>query len=404
MAVKINRDLERWRFFMAITKEKKEIPENSVGIVETKYYTFAESADRFKLFSGETFGPITLAYETYGRLNREKNNAILIFHALSGDAHAAGYHAAEDSRPGWWDLYIGPGKPFDTDKYYCICSNVIGGCMGSTGPSSINPETGKPYGVSFPIITIQDMVNTQYHLIKHLGIKKLLTVTGGSMGGMQALKWAILYPEITQSVIAIATSSRLSAQGIAFNEVGRYAIINDPKWNRGNYYNSWQPESGLSLARMIGHITYLSEKHMHHKFGRKFQNPDTKNLNFDTEFMVESYLHYQGIKFVNRFDANSYLYISRAIDFFDLKTEYGNSLKKAFENVKSNFLVVSFTSDWLYPSIMSKKIVKALRQNGKNVIYADIETDMGHDSFLLDTKTLQINISNFLKSQFQKID
>ncbi len=390
-------------FFMKRDTQTIEKQENSVGLVETKYYTFAEPPDRLKLISGKELGPITLAYETYGTLNKDRSNAILILHALSGSAHAAGCHSPQDRHPGWWDNYIGPGKAFDTKRYFVICSNVIGGCSGSTGPSSINPETGKPYALDFPVITIQDMVNAQYHLIKHLGIDCLLAVTGGSMGGMQALAWSISYPQMVKSVIAIATSALLSAQGIAFNEVGRQAIINDPNWKSGNYYGSWPPDSGLSLARMIGHITYLSEKHMHMKFGRRFQNPEFNSADFRTEFMVESYLHYQGVKFVTRFDANSYLYITKAIDFFDLETEYGGSLMKAFEKVRSNFLIISFTSDWLYPSAMSKDIVRALRRNGKNVIYTDIETDLGHDAFLIENPVLERNISNFLKSEFEKI-
>ncbi len=376
---------------------------NSVGIVKTEHYTFAEPPERLRLVSGKELGPITLAYETYGRLNSSKNNAILIFHALSGSAHAAGYHSPEEKHPGWWDLYIGPGKTFDTDKYFILCANVIGGCSGSTGPPSINPETDEPYALDFPVITIQDMINAQYYLVKHLGIEKLLAVAGGSMGGMQALNWAISHPKMTRSVIAIATSARLSAQGIAFNEVGRQAIINDPRWDNGNYYGRRIPDSGLSLARMIGHITYISEKHMHEKFGRRFQNPDYNSIDFNSEFEVESYLHYQGIKFVERFDANSYLYITKAIDLFDLKSDFQGSLANAFEKVESNFLIVSFTSDWLYPSLMSKDIVKALRANGKNVIYTDIETDLGHDAFLVKTETLMKNISNFLKSEWEKI-
>jgi homoserine O-acetyltransferase len=371
---------------------------NSVGLVQTQYFTFNELAFR----SGRSLGPITLAYETYGTLNSKKNNAILIAHALSGSAHAAGYLTQQDKHAGWWDLYIGPGKPFDTEKYFIICSNVIGGCSGSTGPSSINPDTGRPFGLDFPVVTIQDMINAQRLLISHLGIEKLLSIAGGSMGGMQAIKWAILYPEMINSVIAIATSASLSAQGIALNEVGRQAIMNDPNWKNGDYYESKAPDAGLSLARMIGHITYLSDKHMHEKFGRRFQQEDLSLSNFKNEFMVESYLHYQGTQFVDRFDANSYLYITKAIDYFDLKKDYGN-LHDAFTGVLANFLVISFTSDWLYPSHQSKEIVQALRANGKNVIYTDIETDMGHDTFLIDYEPLKKNITNFLKREHERI-
>lgn len=372
--------------------------EKSVGMVTTEFYSFEE----FRFRSGRTLGSVTIAYETYGTLNKEKNNAILLGHALSGSAHAAGRHTQEDSHPGWWDLYVGPGKPFDTDKYFIICSNVIGGCSGSTGPSSINPETGRPYGLDFPMVTIQDMVNVQQRLIRHLGIDRLLSVAGGSMGGMQALKWAILYPDMVNSVIPIACSASLSAQGIALNEVGRQAIMNDPNWNSGNYYGAKGPDAGLSLARMIGHITYLSEKHMHEKFGRRFKAEEAPQDSFKNVFMVESYLHHQGTKFVDRFDANSYLYITKAIDYFDLKKDHGN-LHNAFAGVQANFLVISFTSDWLYPSGQSKEIVQALRANGKNVMYTDIETDMGHDTFLLDYEPLKRNISSFLKREYEKI-
>lgn len=379
--------------------DNNESAGKSVGLVETRYYTF----DHFTFRSGKTLSPVTLAYETYGTLNERKNNAILLAHALSGSAHAAGFNTSQDKHPGWWDLYVGPGKPFDTDKYFIICSNVIGGCSGSTGPSSINPETGKPFGLDFPTVTIHDMVNCQWHLISHLGIDRLLSIAGGSMGGMQALKWAIMYPEMVSSVISIATSASLSAQGIALNEVGRQAIMNDPNWNGGDYYNSKGPDAGLSLARMIGHITYLSEKHMHEKFGRRYKDEDPTITRFDNVFMVESYLHYQGTKFVDRFDANTYLYITKAIDYFDLKKDYGN-LHNAFSSVLSNFLVISFTSDWLYPSPQSKEIVQALRANGKNVMYTDIETDMGHDTFLIDYEPLKRNISNFLKREYERLN
>jgi homoserine O-acetyltransferase len=379
-----------------------KIPDDSVGIVAPQEFVFARPPDYMKLLSGENLGPITIEYETYGTLNETKDNAVLVLHALSGTAHAAGYKSASDKYPGWWDIYIGPGKAFDTNQYFIICSNVIGGCNGSTGPASINPETGQPYGLSFPMVTIMDMVNAQYHLIKYLGIKKLLSVAGGSMGGMQALKWSVMYPDMVESVIAIASSASISAQGIAFNEVGRQAIFNDPKWNGGNYYGKATPDAGLSLARMIGHITYMSEKIMHEKFGRNFRESGLSDYNFSREFAVESYLHNQGIKFVDRFDANSYLYITRAIDFFDLVKDYG-SLVDAFEKASANFLIVSFSSDWLYPNAMSKEIVQALRITGKNVVYADIITDKGHDAFLLPNNVLEKNISNFLKREFEKI-
>ena len=376
--------------------------DKSVGIVETQYYTFAEPSHEMILTSGKTLGPITLAFETYGKLNHEKTNAILILHALSGSAHAAGYHTEYDAYPGWWDHYIGPSKAFDTNKYFVICSNVIGGCNGSTGPSSINPKTGKEYALDFPIITIQDMVNAQKHLIDYLGIEKLLAVAGGSMGGMQALQWSISYPQRVQSVIAIATAASLSAQGIAFHEVGRQAIMRDPNWNGGNYYGKTPPSNGLSLARMIGHITYLSEKLMHEKFGRRLQQ-DFFKFQLDMEFEVESYLHHKGNDFVQRFDANSYLYITKAIDYFDLKNDFGGDLANAFVHVHSDYLIISFSSDWLYPTSQSREIVRALRMNSKNVVFTEIQTDKGHDAFLLPNEQLENNIANFLKREFEKV-
>jgi homoserine O-acetyltransferase/O-succinyltransferase len=379
-----------------------EIPPDSVGFVKTESYTFAQPPDELVLSCGRKLGPITLAYETYGTLNNDRSNAVLVLHALSGSAHAAGYNSPDDPYPGWWDIYIGPGKAFDTSKYFIISSNIIGGCSGSTGPTSINPATGREYGLDFPMVTVEDMVRAQYHLIKHLGIDHLLAVTGGSLGGMQALQWSISYPEMVKSVIAIATASSLSAQGIAFNEVSRQAIFRDPYWNNGDYYSSKKPQDGLSLARMIGHITYMSEKLMHEKFGRQLHNADLFSFKLSSEFAIESYLHHQGIKFVHRFDANSYLYITRAIDYFDLKTDHEGSLFKAFEIATADFLIISYSSDWLYPTALSKEIVKALRANGKHVGYAEIESDYGHDTFLLDDELTQRYISNFLRSEFER--
>ncbi|HBH17843.1 MAG TPA: homoserine O-acetyltransferase, partial [Cyanobacteria bacterium UBA9579] len=367
---------------------------DSVGIVETKYFNFEE---KIKLENGLEFGPITVAYETYGKLNEAKDNAILVLHALSGDAHAAGYHSSEDKHSGWWDDMIGPGKAFDTDKYFIICSNILGGCKGTTGPASVNPETGKPYGLTFPMITLEDMVKVQKKLVDYLGIESLLSIAGGSMGGMQAMEWAINYPEMVRSAIIIASTSRLSAQGIAFNEVGRNAIISDPNWKDGNYYDSELPARGLAIARMIGHITYLSEESMHQKFGRKLQNKTELDFNFDINFQVESYLRYQGKSFVDRFDANSYLYITKAMDYFDIPQKYG-SLAKAFEKCKAKFLVISFSSDWLFPPKQSKDIVKALMRIDKEVTYCDIESPYGHDAFLLEYKQQAKMVKGFLKS------
>jgi len=288
----------------------------SVGLVETQSWTFDDPP--LQLDCGRSLTPVTQAYEMYGQLSPERDNVILIFHALTGDAHVAGYHSPEDQKPGWWDIMVGPGKAFDTDRYAVICANVIGGCKGSTGPSDVNPETGRPYALHFPMVTIGDMVRAQKRLIDQLGIRKLLAVTGGSMGGMMALDWAVRYPDGVASVLGIATSARLSAQGIAFNEVGRQAIMADVNWCQGNYYDREIPRAGLAVARMIGHITYLSEEQMHAKFGRRLQDRKTFGYDFETEFQVESYLRYQGNRFVERFDANSYLYITKALDYFDL--------------------------------------------------------------------------------------
>jgi homoserine O-acetyltransferase len=368
---------------------------DSVGIVKTQYFTFAEPPGEMLLECGRSLGPITLAYETYGELSAAKDNAVLILHALSGNAHAAGYNQPGERQPGWWDIMIGPGKAFDTRKYFVICSNVIGGCKGSTGPSSINPQTGRPYGLTFPIVTMHDMVNTQTMLIDHLGIEQLLCVVGGSMGGMQVLQWVVSYPGRVRLAIPIATTSKLSAQAIAFDEVGRQAIQSDPHWKEGDYYGKPLPRRGLAIARMIGHITYLSERSMHQKFGRKLQDKTEYGYDLLADFQVESYLRYKGDHFVNRFDANSYLYISKAMDYFDLAQPYGK-LEQAFAGVLARFLVISFSSDWLFPSYQSKEIVSALRRVGAEAIYTEIQTDYGHDAFLLESVQLSSLISNFL--------
>jgi homoserine O-acetyltransferase len=367
----------------------------SVGIVKTQFFTFAAPPQEMHLECGRSFGPITLAYETYGELSPAKDNAILILHALSGDAHAAGFNHPNERQPGWWDIMIGPGKAFDTRKYFVICSNVIGGCKGSTGPSSINPLTGRPFALDFPLVTIHDMVNAQRALIDHLGIDQLLCAVGGSMGGMQALQWVVSYPERVRLAIPIATTSKLSSQGIAFNEVGRQAIQSDPHWKEGEYYGKSIPRRGLAIARMIGHITYLSEKSMHQKFGRKLQDKAEYGYDFRADFQVESYLRYKGDHFVNRFDANSYLYISKAMDYFDLAHPH-KKLEQAFANVKAKFLVISFSSDWLFPSYQSKEIVSACRRVGAEAIYTEIQTDYGHDAFLLESGQLSSLITNFL--------
>lgn len=366
----------------------------SVGVVETKYYTIGKN---ILLESGEEFGPITVAYETYGRLNGKKDNAILVLHALTGDAHAAGYHSEQDRKPGWWNDMIGPGKAFDTNKYFIIASNMLGGCKGTTGPSSINPKTGKAYGTDFPVITIEDTVKIQKELVDYLGVKKLLSVAGGSMGGMQALIWATEYPEMVESAILIASTSKLTAQGIAFNAVGRNAIISDPDWQNGDYYDKEnKPDRGLSIARMVGHITYLCEEAMHKKFGRKLQNKTKPDFNMDIDFQVESYLQHQGEVFVDRFDANSYLYITKAVDYFDLSKKYG-SLDEAFKRTNAKFLIMSFTSDWLFPTAQSKEMVNSLIRVGKDVSFCEIESPCGHDAFLLEFETQTNIVKSFLK-------
>lgn len=366
----------------------------SVGVVETKYYTIGKN---ILLESGEEFGPITVAYETYGRLNGKKDNAILVLHALTGDAHAAGYHSEQDRKPGWWNDMIGPGKAFDTNKYFVIASNMLGGCKGTTGPSSINPKTGKAYGTDFPVITIEDTVKIQKELVDYLGVKKLLSVAGGSMGGMQALIWATEYPEMVESAILIASTSKLTAQGIAFNAVGRNAIISDPDWQNGDYYDKEnKPDRGLSIARMVGHITYLCEEAMHKKFGRKLQNKTKPDFNMDIDFQVESYLQHQGEVFVDRFDANSYLYITKAVDYFDLSKKYG-SLDEAFKRTNAKFLIMSFTSDWLFPTAQSKEMVNSLIRVGKDVSFCEIESPCGHDAFLLEFETQTNIVKSFLK-------
>jgi len=370
--------------------------EASVGLVETKYFTFAEPPNELELECGRKLGPITLAYESCGEMNADKSNCILILHALSGDAHVAGKHHPKDRKAGWWDNMVGPGKAFDTTNYCVICSNVIGGCKGSTGPSSINPATGKPYGLAFPMVTISDMVNTQKRLIDYLGIKQLMCVVGGSMGGMQVLQWAVSYPDMVRLAMPIASTARLSAQAIAFDAVGRHAIMADPNFKNGDYYGGPVPSSGLAIARMVGHITYLSDESMHQKFGRDLQDKTAPEYDFVTEFQVESYLNHQGDEFVKRFDANSYLYISKAMDYFDLTQPCGD-LKKVLSAAKAAFLVVSFSSDWLFPSYMSKEIVTALRRNNVDVIYAEIQSSYGHDAFLLEVDTLSRLIVNFLE-------
>ncbi|MDM7911524.1 MAG: homoserine O-acetyltransferase [Methanotrichaceae archaeon] len=365
----------------------------SVGLVETQY---CQIPDCVVLEHGDTLSGVVVAYETYGKLNMEKSNAILVCHALSGDAHAGGWHKGEE-KPGWWDIIIGPGKALDTDRFFVICSNVLGGCKGTTGPSSINPKTGKPYGLEFPVITVRDIVDVQKKLVDVLGIKRLFAVIGGSFGGMQVLQWAISYPDMVRLAVPIATSAYSSPQQIAFNEVGRRAITSDPDWNNGNYYGRSVPARGLSLARMIGHITYLSDESMHQKFGRRLQNKSEYSFDFSSpDFQVESYLRYHGENFVKRFDANSYLYITKAIDYFDLTKKGSLFLAEAFKGVKAKFLVISISSDWLYPLYQSREIVEALSANDIDVRHCVVKSNYGHDAFLLESGQMNYTIGSFL--------
>lgn len=373
---------------------KKKSAQKGIGIVQTRYHTF----DGFKLENGEFLGPITIAYETYGELNEERSNAILILHALSGDAHVAGWHKGSKA-PGWWDSMIGAGRAFDTDKYYVISSNILGGCKGSTGPSSENPKTGKSYGLDFPLITIDDMVSCQKHLIDSMGIESLLTVVGGSMGGMQVLKWLTKYSDNIKSAIPIASAARHSPQQIAFNEVGRQAIMADPNWNSGNYYGSTPPSRGLAVARMIGHITYMSDKSMAEKFGRQKKKVNDEELfKFTADFEVEGYLSHTGDTFVKRFDSNSYLYITKAMDNYDASD--GKPLYKVLEGLKAKMMVIAFKSDWLYPAYQSKEIVKACILSGLETTYCEIESTYGHDAFLLEVDEETHLIKHFLNKVF----
>jgi homoserine O-acetyltransferase len=372
--------------------------EHSVGLVETRTIRVVEQGEPLLLECGKKLGPIDVAYETYGQLNEAGDNAVLICHALSGNAHVAGYNDPQDRRkPGWWDNMVGPGKAIDTDKYFVICSNFLGGCSGTTGPSSVNPETGKPYGLDFPIITIADMVRVQKLLVDSLGIKRLLAVIGGSIGGMQVLQWTLAYPDMIKAAIPIATSTHLGAQSIAFDAVGRNAIVADAHFADGQYHDKEVPGRGLAIARMIGHITYLSEEGMRQKFGRQLRSADRYSYDFNSEFSVETYLDHQGQSFVERFDANSYLYITKASDYFDLPRDYG-SLEKAFAHVKARFLVVSFSSDWLFTPTQSEAMVDALVANGRDVSYCSIASTYGHDAFLLETETLGAFLFSFLEA------
>jgi homoserine O-acetyltransferase/O-succinyltransferase len=365
-------------------------------------YIDIPESEALRLDCDQLLGPFRIAYQTYGDLNAAKSNAILIAHALTGDQYVASNNPVT-GKSGWWETMIGPGKPIDTNRFFVICANILGGCMGSTGPASINPKTGQPWGLDFPVITIGDMVDAQVRLIDHLGIGELFSVIGGSMGGMQVLEWASRYKERVFTAVPIATAAWHSSQNIAFHEVGRQAVMADPDWCKGRYLElGKEPRNGLAVARMAAHITYLSEEALHRKFGRSLQDRDTKTFSFNADFQVESYLRHQGSTFVDRFDANSYLYITRAMDYFDLAAEHGDVLAKAFKSTKTRFCVVSFTSDWLYPTRESREIVQALNAVAANVSFVEVESDKGHDAFLLDEPELFATVTGFLNAAAEK--
>jgi homoserine O-acetyltransferase len=374
----------------ALATQRRE----GVGLVERRYATWQEP---LRLDNGASLAPITLAYEAYGELSPAHDNAILLLHALSGDAHAAGRHSLADRKPGWWDAMVGPGRPFDTERYFVICSNVLSGCQGSTGPSSVDPATGRPYGAHFPVITIADMVRAQARLLDRLGIRQLLAVAGGSMGGFQALEWAIAYPERVRGAVLLATSARSSAQTLAWNAIGRRAIMSDPRWQGGHYYDSEPPTDGLAVARMIGHITYLSEPSLEHKFGRELRTGAMPGFELGPEFAIESYLAYQGASFNARFDANTYLYITKAMDYWDLPAQHG-SLDAALARSRAAFLLLSFTSDWLYPTSESLIIGEALQRVGRAYAHVELESSAGHDAFLVDYEPQAPIVEEFLAS------
>ena len=371
--------------------------------LECKIVEFSNA--NFKLDSDYILNNFKIAFKSFGTLNKKKNNVILVCHALTGDQYVTGYNPIT-KREGWWSRMVGPNKPIDTNKFFVICSNVIGGCSGSTGPKEIDVNTNSPFGGKFPSITINDIVNAQNYLLESLSIKKLFAIIGGSMGAMQAIQWSLNYPDKIENIIHIAGALKHSSQNIAFHEVGRQAIMNDNNWNKGSYKeNGKRPETGLAVARMIAHITYLSENAMHRKFGRKLQSRDIISFGFDADFQVESYLRYQGRSFVERFDANSYLYLTRAMDYFDIVDKFSKAIEfPTIPNKHINYLVVSFTSDWLFPTIENKEIVKKLNYFNRNVSFTEIETDKGHDSFLLDELELDFTINGFLESNYRKLE
>jgi homoserine O-acetyltransferase/O-succinyltransferase len=377
----------------------------SVGWTVPQRVRLVEPGGQFKLEAGGTLAPIDVEYETYGRLSPARDNAILIVHALSGDAHVAGWDREAEAlgrrwrtrKPGWWDEMVGPGLPLDTERYFIVCSNVLGSCYGTTGPSDIDPATGKPYGLRFPLVTVSDWVRVQALLLDYLGLERVYAVIGGSLGGQQALEWALAFPERVENALVLAASARLSPQGLAFNAVARHTILADPNFNDGDYYGGPSPDAGLSAARMLGHITYLSDESMYQKFGRRLQNKETPDFNFGIEFEVESYLAYQGRSFVERFDANSYLYITRAMDYYDAARRWGGGdLSAACRRILSRVMIVSFSSDWLYPPRECRELALEVCRNGRPVTYVMVPSSYGHDSFLVEAEKVGRLVHNFL--------
>lgn len=396
---------------MADNKQKSKYDQpdspHSVGYTKARRVTLASAGNPFPLETGAELRDVEVEFETYGTLNDKKDNAIIICHALSGDAHAAGWDSGwEESgrvwnsrKPGWWDAVIGPGKALDTDRFFLICSNVLGSCFGTTGPMHLNPDTGKPWGMDFPVVTVGDWVSLQLRLIDHLGIDKLHGVVGGSLGGQQVIEWSLAYPDRVSNCAVLATAPRLSTQGVAFNAVGRHSIMNDPGFNGGQYYNAKGPETGLAAARMLAHITYLSEEGMNVKFGRRLQDKKDPDFDFGVEFEVESYLNYQGQSFVERFDANSYLYITRAMDYYDAAQKWGDgSILKAVERIQARMLVMTFSTDWLYSPAQGRELAEAIASSGRQVSYVSVDSDFGHDAFLVESE----QVSRLLHSFFSR--
>ncbi len=369
--------------------------DRGVGVVTPRQVTLCAPPDELNLQSGRILGPIQVTYETYGTLSPQKDNVVLVCHALSGDAHAAGYHSPEDRKPGWWDPMIGPGRAIDTDRYFVLCSNVLGSCRGTTGPASINPRTGRPFAMSFPVITVRDMVRVQALLLDHLGIPEVLCVLGGSMGGMQALEWAVRYPDRVRSVVPISTTGASSPMSIGFNKIGRRAIMADPNWRSGEYYGHEPPRDGLAIARMIGHLTFMSDASMRRKFGRRISGREGI-FAFTAQYDVERYLHYNGYKFTEHFDANSYLYLTKALDTFDLGDGFAGGMDEALAQIRARVRFITFTSDWLYPPLDTEIMEEILLRHQVRMEHIRVESDYGHDAFLVEYDLYAHHVSTFL--------